>query len=185
MQKLRNLSIVKFLENIWFFKKELWNFRSWDYTYNLRIFARSLEKTVHTIEFKGDEVDESRLKKVEKIKRLIHLIKNIDEFNYITMAENELGEIKEYDVLFSKMDNSDLYYHLNTQSEEDKMHNKKVYARASQIEADEWKEIIMIIQGQDHNEYLKLLEKTSEKDKKKIDLWYKWFDGTGMRNWWD
>ena len=39
-----------FLENIWYFRKELYAFRSWDYSFNLDLFRRSLEKTVHTIE---------------------------------------------------------------------------------------------------------------------------------------
>jgi hypothetical protein len=29
------------------------------------------------------------------------------------------------------------------------------------------------------------MESTSEEDKRKTDLWYKWFDGSGMKHWWD
>ena len=83
-----------FLENIWFFRKELYAFRSWDYSFNLDLFRRSLEKTVDTIENYGHEVDESRLKKVEKMKRAIQLIKNVRSDEYVRNAEKELGKNK-------------------------------------------------------------------------------------------
>ena len=70
--------IPMFLENLWFFRKELWSFRSWDYSFNLKLFARSLEKTVNTLEFHGNEIESTRMKKVEKIKRVIYLINNSD-----------------------------------------------------------------------------------------------------------
>ena len=57
--------IPMFFENLWFFRKELWYFRSWDYTFNLSLFARSLEKTVNTLENHGNEIESTRLKKVE------------------------------------------------------------------------------------------------------------------------
>jgi hypothetical protein len=60
--------IPMFFENLWFFSKELWYFRSWDYTFNLKLFARSLEKTANTLEFHGNEIESTRMKKVEKIK---------------------------------------------------------------------------------------------------------------------
>ncbi len=76
-------------ENIWFFRKELYAFRSWDYSYNLDLFRRSLEKTVDTIEHYGHEVEESRMKKVEKMKRTIQLIKNVRSDEYVRNAEKE------------------------------------------------------------------------------------------------
>ena len=70
--------IPMFIENLWFFRKELWEFRSWDYSYNLSLLKRSLEKTCHTLEFYGMEVEYSRMKKVNKIKRAIQIIESIN-----------------------------------------------------------------------------------------------------------
>jgi hypothetical protein len=42
------------------------------------------------IEKHGNEVDESRLKKVAAMRRVVELIKNYNEDNYIDMAEKEL-----------------------------------------------------------------------------------------------
>lgn len=175
-----------FFENLWFFKKELYEFRSWDYGFNLMMLRRSLEKTVDTIEYHGFEIDESRMKKVEKMKRVIELLNHIRSDSYIEMAEKELGKIKNIDWEFEEVPDSPGFMKLvDKEDEEEKNHNRKVYKRADEIEAEEWKEIWRIFEGQDHNEYVKLMESTSEEDKRKTDLWYKWFDGSGMKHWWD
>jgi hypothetical protein len=150
------------------------------------MLRRSLEKTVNTIEIYGNEVEESRMKKVEKIKRVIELLKNVRSDSYIEMAEKELGEIKHIDWEFEEVPDKPGYMKLvDKEDDEEKDHNRKVYKRANEIELEEWREIWRILEGQDHNEYVKLMESTSEEDKQKTDLWYIWFDGSGMKNWWD
>jgi len=164
-----------FLENIWFFRKELWAFRSWDYSYNLDLFRRSLEKTVHTIEFHGQEVDESRLKKVEKMKRAIQLIKNVRSDEYVKIAEKELGELKNSDWLWDDREDTD----------EERIHNKKVFERAREIEDSEWNKLWSIIQGQNVKEYSEIYNSKTDEEKKEGDIWNNWFDGSGMKSWWD
>lgn len=167
--------IPQFLKNIWYFKKELWRFRSWDYTFNLMMLGRSLEKTANTLEFYGMEIDETRLKKVEKIKRVVAIIKSLDESNYIDRAEKELGELKNSGGLFNGIEDTP----------EEKEHNKKVFDLATKIENDEWNELFDILRGQNHEEYKKLVENATEEEKWNYDLWTKWFDGSGMKHWWD
>jgi hypothetical protein len=164
-----------FLENIWFFRKELWAFRSWDYSYNLDLFRRSLEKTVHTIEYHGNEVDESRLKKVEKMKRAIQLINNIRIDEYVKIAEKELGELKNSDWLWDDREDTD----------EERIHNKKVFERAREIEDSEWNELWSIIQGQNVKEYSEIYNSKTDEEKKEGDVWNNWFDGSGLKGWWD
>jgi len=166
--------IPMFFENIWFFRKELWRFRSWDYTFNLMMLSRSLEKTVNTLEFQGYEIEETKNKKVEKIKRVIEIIKSLDESNYINRAEDQIGELRGVEFWEDKED-----------TPEDKEHNKKVFELSTKIEEDEWEELFTILKGQNHKEYFKLMETQSEEEKWKTDLWTKWFDGSGMKHWWD
>lgn len=166
--------IPMFFENLWYFRKELWRFRSWDYSFNLMMLSRSLEKTVHTLEFHGWEIEETKNKKVEKIKRVIEIIKSLEESNYINRAEKQIGELRGVEFWEDKED-----------TPEDKEHNKKVFDLSTQIENDEWEELFNILKGQDHKEYGKLLETQSEENKWKTDLWTKWFDGSGMKHWWD
>lgn len=164
-----------FFENIWYFRKELWIFRSWDYTFNLMMLSRSLEKTSNTLEFHGYEIDETRLKKVAKIKRVIEIIRSLDESNYIKRAESELGELKNVDNIFSDIEDTP----------EEKEHNGKVFKLATKIENDEWNELFDILKGQNHEEYKNLIENITEEEKWSHDLWAKWFNGSGMKHWWD
>jgi len=183
--ELFRYKIPMFFENLWFFRKSLWEFRSWDYSFNLQMLGRSLEKTVNTIEYHGHEVDDSRMKKVQKMKRVIELLGHLRSDSYIEMAEKELGKIKNIDWDFEEVKDNPDYFQLIEPNSEEKEHNRNVYNRADEIEKEEWKEIWRILEGQDHIEYVKLVESTSDEDRKKTDLWYKWFDGSGAKHWWD
>ena len=178
--------IPMFLKNIWFFRKQLWDFRWWDYSFNLDIFRRSLEKTSKELEVRGNEIDETRLKKVAKINRAIELLGHIRSDSYIEMAEKELGELKKMKINFEDIPDQPGYYRLtDNENPDDVNHNRKVYRRSDEIEAQEWKELWRILEGQDHSEYSKIVENATEEEKREKDLWKEWFDGSGMKHWWD
>ena len=166
--------IPMFFENVWYFRKVLWRFRSWDYTFNLMMLSKSLEKTAHTLEFHGFEIEETKNKKVEKIKRVIEIINSLNESNYINRAEEQLGELRGVEFWEDKED-----------TPEDKEHNKKVFDLSSKMEEDEWSELFVILKGQNHQDYAWLMDYATEEEKMKTDLWNKWFDGSGMKHWWD
>lgn len=178
--------IPAFIKNVWFFRKQLWDFRWWDYSFNLDIFRRSLEKTSKELEVRGNEIDETRLKKVEKINRVIELLGHIRSDLYIEMAEKELGELKRMKFDFEDDPDQPGYYRLvDNENPDDVNHNRKVYRRADEIEAQEWKELWKILEGQDHSEYSKIVENATKEEKREKDLWKEWFDGSGMKHWWD
>ena len=161
------------VRNIIFFRKEIWNFRPWDHTYNLRIFAKSLEPLRDSIKG-GYEVDITRLKKVEKIERAIEILNNITEDKYINIAESQLGYKVNTDYIFD-----------NDEPENIKEGNGKIYDLSREIEKREWKELWTIFQGQEHSHYVMLLDKITPKQRKKEDVWDNWYDGPGMGHWWD
>jgi hypothetical protein len=164
------------LGNLWFFRKQLWEFRSWDYSFNLQLLSRSLEKTANTLKFHGNEVDVTRLKKVQKINRVIEIIGNIRENNYLSKAELELGEIiLRNNWMFTDED----------ENPEIIAHNKKIYDRADVLEELEWNELFDILKGQNFDEYKTLMDKKSPEEKNKMNVWNDWYDGSGIRNWWD
>ena len=167
--------IPYFLKNVWYFRKELWEFRGWDYTFNLRLLSRSLEKTAFVIEHYGHEVDISRMKKVKKIKRAIEIINSVNDNVYIDRAEKELGELKNLDGW--RMERDDTV--------EEREHNRKIFTLARQFEESEWNELWDILRGQNHQEYVDLMKSLSDEEKKKSDIWYDWYDGSGMKHWWD
>jgi len=167
--------IPSFFKNLWYFKKELWQFRGWDYSFNLRLLSRSLEKTAYVIEHHGQEVEIYRMRKVNKIKRVVEILESIRESVYIDRAEKELGEIKNLDGW--RMDRVD--------TQEERQHNRKVFELARKIEDEEWNELWDILKGQNHQEYVDLMNSLSDEEKEKKDFWNDWYDGSGMKGWWD
>ena len=177
--------IPSFLKNIYRFRKMLWNHRWWDYRYTLEALQTSLEimeKKMHD----GMEVRESRDKKIAKMQRAIQILKNINDDNYIEMAESELGPLIRYDWEFEECkDRPGSSRLIDKESPAEKRHNRKVFNRARKLESMEWKELWKIFEGQDIRGYKKLTKSKSAEEMIKTDVWNEWFDGSDMRGWWD
>ena len=156
--KFLRWDIKHFIQNVWTFRKELWDHRWWDYRFTLNIFERSLDIQEKGMSTKGYEVPESREPKVKSMRRVLELLKNNREDNYIVRAEEELGEIQ----------NSGGWFEGEEDNPAQRKHNRKVFVRARQIEEDEWKELWTILEGTRHS--------------KKLGAEY---DGSDMRGWWD
>jgi hypothetical protein len=141
--------------------------------------------TADNIEKSGWEVSESRLKKVAKMREAIEILKRVRGNSYTEMAEAELGDLIMHDWEFEEVEDRPGSVRLvDNDTPKEKQHNRKVFKRASEIEEAEWKELWKIIQGQDHNKYAKNYQKikgTVEAE----NYFEKWFDGSGIRNWWD
>jgi hypothetical protein len=167
--------IPRFLKNIWLFRKDLWNYRWWDHTFMLQFMGTSLDDMAHKTEKYGNEIEVSRIKKVDKMFRARLLINNIIESNYLERAENELGPIQ----------NTDRWFNGIPDTPKQQKHNKKVFRRSEELEEQEWNELFEILKGQDYKQYPKFLKTFTEEEQREQDIWNKWFDGSGMRNWWD
>ena len=165
MQFVRNFFTG--LRNFWYFRKEIWNFRPWDYNFQLRLLQRSLIPLRDVI-LNGCEEKVSRMKKVAAIQEAIDLIDRILEDMYLQDAEAQLG--------IDFMDTTDA----NEAS--------KVVALSHEMANHDWKRLWKIFEGQNHNEYVMLLDRhnvQSQFEDGHTDVWGKWFDGTDMRGWWD
>ena len=150
------------------FRKQLWEFRNWDYEYAVGMFVRSLELLSDAIE-NGHEERRSATKKVAKINELIDLLRHdIDD---------------------------DLYNVSRTMKDED-IDSASINEECNKVYHDYCKKIFDIIEGQ--NTYIlsenvnKILKKKyPDKELKDIphDEWYdEWvnqFDGSGYSGWWD
>lgn len=183
---LLRYDIPRFLKNVWRFRKALWGHYWWDHHGMLKFTEIGLDHMATNLETKGLEVDESRLKKVAAMKRAAQLIRNYNEDKYIEMAEAELGEIIHHEWNFIPVEGKDDLFELeDKESPEEKAHNRKVFDRAREIGESEWNELWQLFKGQDHAEYQHLTQKVKV-DVKQDQLDYqKWFDGSGMRGWWD
>lgn len=173
--------IWRFFRNVRKFRKELYGFYPWDFIYNLRLLKRSLELTCENIEKYGNEVPESKNKKVAKMKRVIELIEHISNDDFIDQAEKQLGkEVIRPEWNFEKTD--DELYMLKEDPEEVRTNNSQIFNLADEIEEKQWKELFSILQGQDKNDF----KPSDTNDREKMRQEYEeWFDGSGMKTWWD
>ena len=167
-------NFIKSLKNFWTFRKVIWNFKWWDYSFTMDVLKVCLKEMSDNLETKGLEIDEPRLKKVEKMRRAIEIMNNLRGIEHIVMAEKELGElfIEPFEVKGSETHHG-CYELVDNLTQEQKEHNTKVYKRADEIEEQEWEELWYIFKGQENTKY----------DIKQE--WNEWFDGTGARGWWD
>ncbi len=158
-----------FFRNIWLFRKELWDHSWWDYRFTLNMLERSITIMEKGMSERGMEVSQTREPKVKAMRRALELLKNNREDNYIERAEAELGPLVMYDWEFEAVpDKPHLSRLVDRETEEEKEHNRKVFARAREIEEADWKELWEIFKG----------TKNSKRYGKK-------YDGTDMRAWWD
>jgi hypothetical protein len=168
--------IPNFVKNVWRFRKPLWNHNWWDNHASLEFLQVSLTHMADNIEKYGIEIDGSRLKKVEKMRRSSQLIQNYINDSYSEMAESELGELILHDWEFEDVPDKPGFSRLvDKETPEEKEHNTKVFKRAHEIESQEWNELFEILKGQDVNKF----DKDYDYD------WEKQFDGSGLKYWWD
>ena len=178
--------LPRFFKNVWTFRKALWSHYWFDHHGTLKFLEIGLTNLSDTVEKYGNEVDGPRLKKVAAMRRAIELIKNYNESNYIEMAESELGPLALHEWEFEPVPDKPEYSRIiDRDTEEEKIHNRKVFDRAHEIEEQEWNELFQILKGQDYKEYRKLYAEQTEEEKRKRELWDEWFDGSGIKGWWD
>ncbi len=178
--------LPRFFKNVWRFRKVLWNHAWWDYRFTLETLHTSLSIMEKGMSTKGWEIRETRDQKVEKMRRVLELLQHKIDDDYVNRAEGELGEIKYTPWEFEEVeDQPGMSRMVDKDSEEDKEHNKKVFARATEIEEKEWTEIWSIFKGQSIEEWKKIQSELSDDEKHEFDHYEKWYDGTDLRSWWD
>jgi hypothetical protein len=182
--ELFRYDLPRFFRNVWDFRKALWRFQWWDDAYPLEMLQTSLKIMAPKFESIGKEVEISRSKKVVKMKRAIHLIQNFLDDNFIEQAEEELGKLIMKGFEFEPSpDRPDCYIMVDNETEEEKEHNRKIFDRARNLEEDQWIELFQILKGPDYRVYPSKGLDIPQEEKDKLDE--DWFDGSGLRSWWD
>ena len=179
------IGIPNFFKNIWRFRKELYQHQWWDYTFTLQMLHRSLSIMVDKLEKDGIEVKSHRLKKVTKIRRAIQILKSQIDGDYIERAELKYGEMRRRPFEFEPIENSTSFRMVDSDTPAEKKHRTKIYAYSRKLEEQEWKELWKIFEGQDIKQYGHFLKQNTPEEQQNNDIWNEWFDGSGMRNWWD
>ena len=155
-----------FFRNMYNFRKELYHYRDFDSIFSLIMFKRSLELLCNTIEFKGHEIDETRLKKVAKLKRVIEILGYFEKDSFTELAEKQLGF--EYDYSYG-IDQR------NLMPKEVRDNNGKIIELSMALENSLFQELLDILKGQDRE----IFQNVSDEE------YYELFDGSGIQGWWD
>lgn len=173
--------LPRFVKNVWLFRKDLYQYRWYSGQHAVLPFMRTALKDMSLlIDVYGNEEKASKSKKIAKMNRAVELIQNFIDEDFIELAEEEIGTLHLYDSDFVES-SPGLYKMVDSLTDEEIQHNRKVYERAREIEEELWTELWEIIKGQNYDEYIEFSKKT----KNKTNTWDKWFDGTGLRGWWD
>jgi hypothetical protein len=138
------------------------------------------------IEKNGHEVEESRMKKVAKMRRLSYLIDVCVNDSFIEEAEKELGfEYVYRDFEFEEIEgrtydnplgekNEKLYQLKDNETPDQKERNEGLLKRSHEIQKEYWEELCAIIKGPDYDAM-----RASGED------WDVKYDGSDLRAWWD
>ena len=178
--------IPRFLRNAWYYRAELTNTFEWDAMGSLRFTKAHLEKVAEYLEKHGHEVEESRLLKVQKIRRAVELLDLHLEERFTEWAEKEMGEtLFDSGIYFEKIEGTDLSEMKNRLTDSEKEHNGKIYKRANEIAKETWQELFDILRGQDTRIYSIMADFHKGDHKRLAELWNDWFDGSGFKHWWD
>ena len=177
--------IPRFFRNLWYFKKILWQYGNWDFHYTLHFMLLTITQLKERVN-NGYEVEESRNKKVQQMARVIELLKNHIDDNFIEQAEKVYGEVILHPWKTKSVEgNPNLFEIIDQDTEEEKAHNRTIFDLSHKLENEQWVELWDIIKGNqidDYNNYCKKISIDGEKDEKSYKNWY---NGSDARGWWD
>lgn len=120
------------------YRKVVRKMRPWDYGSILQMLKFQIEILSEYIEFKGLEIDEDRLPKVDNMKRAIVLLHNKIEDDYATRCGYE-----ESDFVFEETE--DGMTQLKPDEPEVARHNERVFKDARELEEKEWNELFELL----------------------------------------
>ena len=68
----------RFAQNVWWFRRELWAFRGWDYGFNLALLARSIERS-RNFHLSEKASAEDSIETAAEMTRFLELLKDFDQ----------------------------------------------------------------------------------------------------------
>lgn len=175
----------RFFRNIWLFRKDLYHYRWYGGHHSVLPFMRTaISNIAENVDKRGNEVKISADKKVAKMRRAVEIMQHIIDEDFVDLAEKELGSLFHRKWEYEDVPGKPGYVQLkDLDTPEERDHNSKVYARANAIEKEMWKELWVILEGQDYSKFKKSPKNMSHDGS--YNHWQEQFDGSGLRGWWD
>lgn len=173
----------RFFKNLWMFRKDLYKYRWYSGQHAVLPFMQTaIMDMAAKIEKHGLEVEHSRSKKVMKMWRAALIMQHFIDDDFIELAEKELGDLVLVKWEFEPAEQEGYVQLVDNESPEEKEHNRKVFARAREIEESMWAELWDILEGQKMSHFDVYQDKSKDYQALAYD---NWFDGSGLRGWWD
>lgn len=174
-----------FFKNVWLFRKALFQYRWYGYNGVLMFMETSIGDMAKNIDIKGNEVDSSRKKKVDKMITAQYILDRFIKDDFVELAEKELGVLPDRPLQFKPCEDRPGYYEMvDDDTPEEKELRKKVYERSRQIEKQMWGQLWEILKGQDFDKFKDAPENITDWDEQ-YKYWDEQFDGSGLKGWWD
>ena len=130
-----------YFKNLFHYHKIVSKMRPWDYGYVLDMLSFNLNDLKECLKT-GHEIDEYRLPKVAKIERVLELLKNIKEDNYMERC----GYKYNFDFKFEKIEGTNLSELKTIQKEgTEKQDFKEYHTKAIELENKEAEELFSIL----------------------------------------
>lgn len=169
--------IPRFIEHVWQYSRDLWHIRPWDANGSLRLMRTNLSILAKYLENYGNEVAESRNKKISKIHRAIEILNYHINDEFIELAETQLNKkvVTKFNVIPIEGDDDHVQLKF-TDTEEEEENNSEIFELSRALEKDTWKELFEILHGQNIDDF-----KSSDDE----NSYNHWFDGSGMKGWWN
>ena len=164
--------VPRFLKNVWRFRKPLYHHSWWRQDGMLMFMEICLDDTANNFDVHAYPSNRTKTLLTAKMRRVVELIRNHQEDNYLEAAEKELGSVFYRELEFIPSDTEGYYELADNLPPEQSEHNSKVYERSWEIEEEEWNELWDTLRGKN----LKDVRTEQEYDEQ--------FDGSGLKNWW-
>lgn len=132
------------LKNFWYFRKEIYEFRWYDYQFNLDLFRKSLEYTADETELKGNTCGKDKM--ISRMRLVVDLIYNIRSDEFIEQAERENKYVLDSEWYLEKVPGTN-YSRMIDGPNHDPEKAKLVIERANQLEQKNWEEIFDILKS--------------------------------------
>lgn len=133
--------MIRLIKNIWFFRKELWYHRNFDYIFSLIMLRRSLQGLEGSTRINASSGSFHFENILKSLNEAIAIIESIEESDYVEKARLALKlEFTSSDVF--KEENGG--YRLVDLSG----HESKIFDKATELEEKEWRRLFVLLAGE-------------------------------------
>ncbi len=171
------LDTKRFIKNTWRFRRELTEFRPWDYSGTLKMLRRSIQLQEGWMSRHSDEWGPMLNKKLYYMRRSKYLLDSIiDEVDFTELAEKRLNiKYTSGNHDFKKLEDGN-YEFISNLTQEESENNYLIYLEKAKIEKEILGELFEILKGDTHHYDLMV----------QMDKPYEEFhSGKGLINWWN